>query len=25
VRLQNLWDGIEIYAVLFARLGAIWK
>ncbi|HEU4464003.1 MAG TPA: M20/M25/M40 family metallo-hydrolase, partial [Gemmatimonadota bacterium] len=25
VRLQNLWDGIEIYAVLFARLGEIWK
>jgi acetylornithine deacetylase/succinyl-diaminopimelate desuccinylase-like protein len=25
IRLQNLWDGIEIYAVLFARLGEIWK
>jgi acetylornithine deacetylase/succinyl-diaminopimelate desuccinylase-like protein len=25
VRIQNLWDGIEIYASLFARLGESWK
>jgi acetylornithine deacetylase/succinyl-diaminopimelate desuccinylase-like protein len=25
LRLQNLWDGIEIYAALFARLGAEWE
>jgi acetylornithine deacetylase/succinyl-diaminopimelate desuccinylase-like protein len=25
VRLQNLWDGIEIYAALIARLGEVWK
>ena len=24
LRLQNLWDGIEIYAELFARLGEVW-
>lgn len=24
VRLQNLWDGIEAFAVVFARLGASW-
>jgi acetylornithine deacetylase/succinyl-diaminopimelate desuccinylase-like protein len=24
LRLQNLWDGIEIYAALFARLGQLW-
>jgi len=23
IRLQNLWDGIEVYAVLLARLGAV--
>jgi acetylornithine deacetylase/succinyl-diaminopimelate desuccinylase-like protein len=23
IRLQNLWDGIEVYAVLLARLGAL--
>jgi acetylornithine deacetylase/succinyl-diaminopimelate desuccinylase-like protein len=25
VRLQNLWDGIEVYAGLMARLGAVWR
>jgi acetylornithine deacetylase/succinyl-diaminopimelate desuccinylase-like protein len=25
LRLQNLWDGIEIYAGLLARLGAEWR
>ncbi|HEX6739772.1 MAG TPA: M20/M25/M40 family metallo-hydrolase, partial [Vicinamibacteria bacterium] len=25
LRLQNLWDGIEIYAALLARLGAVWE
>lgn len=25
LRLQNLWDGIEIFAVLFARLAADWE
>jgi acetylornithine deacetylase/succinyl-diaminopimelate desuccinylase-like protein len=25
LRLQNLWDGIEMFAALFARLGAEWK
>lgn len=25
LRLQNLWDGIEMYAVLMARLGARWR
>lgn len=25
VRLQNLWDGIDLYANLFARLGQFWK
>ncbi len=24
LRLQNLWDGIEVYAALMARLGAVW-
>jgi acetylornithine deacetylase/succinyl-diaminopimelate desuccinylase-like protein len=24
LRLQNLWDGIEVYAGLIARLGAVW-
>ncbi|HBL29537.1 MAG TPA: peptidase M20 [Acidobacteria bacterium] len=24
LRLQNLWDGIEVYAQLFARLGQVW-
>jgi acetylornithine deacetylase/succinyl-diaminopimelate desuccinylase-like protein len=24
MRLQNLWDGIAMYAGLFARLGAVW-
>ena len=24
LRLGNLWDGIEIYAVVFARLGQVW-
>jgi acetylornithine deacetylase/succinyl-diaminopimelate desuccinylase-like protein len=24
LRLENLWDGIEIYAGLFARLGPLW-
>jgi acetylornithine deacetylase/succinyl-diaminopimelate desuccinylase-like protein len=24
VRLQNLWDGIEIYGALLARLGRVW-
>ena len=24
LRLQNLWDGIEIYAALLARLGQAW-
>jgi acetylornithine deacetylase/succinyl-diaminopimelate desuccinylase-like protein len=25
LRLQNLWDGIEVYAALIARLGAEWR
>jgi len=25
LRLQNLWDGIEIYAALFVRLGQLWR
>jgi acetylornithine deacetylase/succinyl-diaminopimelate desuccinylase-like protein len=25
LRLQNLWDGIEVYAILLARLGQLWK
>jgi acetylornithine deacetylase/succinyl-diaminopimelate desuccinylase-like protein len=25
LRLQNLWDGIEVFAALFARLDADWK
>ena len=25
LRLQNLWDGIEIYAALIAGLGDAWK
>jgi acetylornithine deacetylase/succinyl-diaminopimelate desuccinylase-like protein len=25
VRLQNLWDGIEVYAGLMARLGTLWR
>jgi acetylornithine deacetylase/succinyl-diaminopimelate desuccinylase-like protein len=25
LRLQNLWDGIEVYGALMARLGAIWE
>lgn len=25
LRIQNLWDGIEIYASLMARLGPVWK
>jgi acetylornithine deacetylase/succinyl-diaminopimelate desuccinylase-like protein len=25
LRLQNLWDGIELYAALFARLGEVWE
>jgi acetylornithine deacetylase/succinyl-diaminopimelate desuccinylase-like protein len=25
MRLQNLWDGITIYAGLFARLGVVWE
>jgi len=25
LRLQNLWDGIEIYGALFARLGQLWR
>jgi acetylornithine deacetylase/succinyl-diaminopimelate desuccinylase-like protein len=25
LRLKNLWDGIEVYAGLFARLGTFWK
>ncbi|NJL29897.1 MAG: hypothetical protein HC897_19375 [Thermoanaerobaculia bacterium] len=25
LRLQNLWDGIEIYAALFAGLGGAWE
>jgi acetylornithine deacetylase/succinyl-diaminopimelate desuccinylase-like protein len=25
LRLQNLWDGIEIYAALMARLGERWE
>jgi len=25
LRLQNLWDGIDTYAGLFARLGQVWK
>ena len=24
LRLRNLWDGIELYAGLMARLGAVW-
>jgi acetylornithine deacetylase/succinyl-diaminopimelate desuccinylase-like protein len=24
LRLQNYWDGIEIYAAILARLGALW-
>jgi acetylornithine deacetylase/succinyl-diaminopimelate desuccinylase-like protein len=24
LRLQNLWDGIEVYAALLARLGGAW-
>ena len=24
LRLKNLWDGIEVYAALFARLGQLW-
>jgi len=24
LRLQNLWDGITLYAALYARLGAVW-
>jgi acetylornithine deacetylase/succinyl-diaminopimelate desuccinylase-like protein len=25
LRLQNLWDGIEVFAQLFARLGGAWR
>jgi len=25
LRLQNLWDGIEVYAALLARLGHVWR
>jgi acetylornithine deacetylase/succinyl-diaminopimelate desuccinylase-like protein len=25
LRLQNLWDGIEVFAALFARLGELWE
>jgi acetylornithine deacetylase/succinyl-diaminopimelate desuccinylase-like protein len=25
LRLQNLWDGIEVFAALFARLGPLWQ
>jgi acetylornithine deacetylase/succinyl-diaminopimelate desuccinylase-like protein len=25
LRVQNLWDAIEIYAALFARLGEVWR
>jgi acetylornithine deacetylase/succinyl-diaminopimelate desuccinylase-like protein len=25
LRLQNLWDGIEVYAALMARLGPVWS
>jgi acetylornithine deacetylase/succinyl-diaminopimelate desuccinylase-like protein len=25
LRLQNLWDGIDIYVNLFARLGVVWR
>ena len=25
LRLQNLWDGIETYAAIFARLGQVWR
>ncbi len=25
LRLQNLWDGIAVYAGLFARLGQVWE
>jgi acetylornithine deacetylase/succinyl-diaminopimelate desuccinylase-like protein len=25
VRLQNVWDGMEIYAAVLARLGALWR
>jgi acetylornithine deacetylase/succinyl-diaminopimelate desuccinylase-like protein len=25
LRLQNLWDGIDVYANLFARLGVVWR
>ena len=24
LRLQNYWDGIEIYAAILARLGILW-
>lgn len=24
VRIQNLWDGIQVFAALFARLGTAW-
>lgn len=25
LRLQNLWDGIEVYAAVLARLGTVWR
>lgn len=25
LRLQNLWDGIEVYAAMLARLGLVWR
>ena len=25
LRLQNLWDGIEMYAGILARLGQVWE
>ena len=25
LRLQNLWDGIEVYATVMTRLDALWK
>jgi acetylornithine deacetylase/succinyl-diaminopimelate desuccinylase-like protein len=25
LRIQNLWDGIELYATIFVRLGALWR
>jgi len=25
LRLQNLWDGIEVYAALMARLSPVWE